>query len=56
MSWFIENYDIDYIFKTDDDIDINFEKLNKLFEYKISNKILYCGNITALAPHQAGGN
>lgn len=50
MNWYIGNYDIDYIFKTDDDININFFKLYELFENKISNKLLYCGNVAVFKP------
>lgn len=50
MKWFIENYSIKYIFKTDDDIKINFLKLNKLFINNINNKIIYCGNCALFRP------
>ena len=50
INWFIKNYDIDYIFKTDDDININFIKLYDIFKNEISNKILYCGNTVMFTP------
>ena len=50
MEWYIGNHDIDYIFKTDDDIDINFYKLYELFQNDISNKLLYCGNLAVFKP------
>lgn len=50
MEWYIGNHDIDYIFKTDDDIDINFYKLYELFKNDISNKQLYCGNLAVFKP------
>jgi glycosyltransferase involved in cell wall biosynthesis len=50
MSWFLDNHNIDYIFKTDDDIVIDFNKLSELFENNISNKILYCGNVAVFKP------
>jgi glycosyltransferase involved in cell wall biosynthesis len=50
MHWYIGNHDVDYIFKTDDDINIDFNKLYELFEKNISNQILYCGNLAVFKP------
>jgi glycosyltransferase involved in cell wall biosynthesis len=50
-NWFLKNYNIDYIFKTDDDISINFKKIYRLFEDKISNKHIYCGNVACFKPY-----
>ena len=49
-DWFFKNYDIDYIFKTDEDIFIDFPKLYNLFYEKVSNKILYGGNVAFFIP------
>ena len=51
MVWYITQSNVDYIFKTDDDIDIDFLKLFELFEGEISNKNIYGGNVGVVSPY-----
>jgi hypothetical protein len=51
IKYFINNYKINYIFKTDDDIQIDIEKLFELYTKKIKNKIIYAGNCARYEPH-----
>ena len=45
IKWLLDTYKTDYLFKTDDDISIDWVKLYHLFTTKVNNKVLYAGNI-----------
>ena len=44
FDWIFKNKKFDYIFKTDDDIIFNFEKLKELYNFVSSNNIKYAGH------------
>ncbi len=49
IKWILENKpNADYIFKTDDDIKFNFQKLQENSNYVLSNNIDYSGNLVSL--------
>ena len=53
IKWFYENHVIDYIFKTDEDIEINYNNLYDVFKNKIYNNIPYCGNVAISNPYKS---
>lgn len=44
LDWIQENKKFDYVFKTDDDIIFNFEKLKELYDFVSTNNIKYAGH------------
>jgi hypothetical protein len=46
-----KNKKFDYVFKTDDDIIFNFEKLQELYNFVSSNDIKYAGNFISTNPY-----
>lgn len=44
LDWIYKNKKVDYVFKTDDDIIFNFEKLQELYYFVSSNNIKYAGH------------
>lgn len=44
LDWIYKNKKFDYVFKTDDDIVFDFEKLQKLYYFVSSNNIKYAGH------------
>jgi GR25 family glycosyltransferase involved in LPS biosynthesis len=52
IQWIINNYPmVDYIFKTDDDISIDFEKLSVLYTNICLKGYDYCGKVVNVSPH-----
>jgi len=52
LEWILENKtNIDFIFKTDDDIKFDFEKLSETFEKLMIEKYHYCGNLVVTSKH-----
>jgi glycosyltransferase involved in cell wall biosynthesis len=50
LKWIKSNTDFKYVFKTDDDIQINFDKLYSLFLREVNNKVAYAGNVSMFSP------
>lgn len=54
IDWILNNYPhINYIFKTDDDIIFDFEKLMTLYSNITLNNYQYCGNLVTPPPHSS---
>jgi hypothetical protein len=51
LKWIYENKKFDYIFKTDDDIKFNFEKLKEIYNYISYNNIKYAGRLVSTNFH-----
>jgi hypothetical protein len=51
IKWVSENFpDAEYLFKTDDDIRFDFDRLSDTFHYIYANKIDYAGNYVQTVP------
>lgn len=54
VDWIINHYPhINYIFKTDDDINFDFEKLMEIYSNITLNNYQYCGNLVTPSPHES---
>jgi|694.fasta_scaffold26737_8 hypothetical protein len=51
FDWISKNKKFDYVFKTDDDIIFNFQKLQELYNFVSSNDIKYAGNFISTNPY-----
>lgn len=52
IDWVLNNYPhVNYVFKTDDDIVFDFEKLMSLYSNITLNNHQYCGNLVITSPH-----
>lgn len=50
LKWINSNTNFNYVFKTDDDIEIQFDKLFDVFKHKVNNKTNYAGNVAMFSP------
>ena len=54
FKWILNNNEqVDYIFKTDDDIKFDFEKLMMLYSEILLSRLDYCGNATNIEPYDS---
>jgi hypothetical protein len=52
IDWILNNYPhVNYVFKTDDDIVFDFDKLMTLYSNITLNNYQYCGNLVKPLPH-----